>query len=93
MNSKTNLPIECYKNELDISDDYNPEDQKRSSLLKKYKEKNQSALEKDYARSNLMYDTLKKHFGDEMTYKKYFMFYLELDIFLLQMYLSSFEKQ
>jgi hypothetical protein len=30
-----------------------------------------------------MFDTLKKHFKDEMSYKKYFMFYLELDIFLL----------
>jgi hypothetical protein len=53
MNSKTNLPIECYKNELDLDDDYCPEDQKRASLLKKYKEKNQIALEKDYERSNL----------------------------------------
>jgi hypothetical protein len=32
MNSKTNLPIECYKNELDLDDDYSPEDQKRASL-------------------------------------------------------------
>jgi hypothetical protein len=53
-------------------------DEKRTSLLKKYKEKNQIALEKDYARSNLMYDTLKKHFGDKMTYKSTLCSILEL---------------
>jgi hypothetical protein len=39
MNSKTNLSIDHYKNELDISEDYNPNDEKRTSLLKSIKKR------------------------------------------------------
>lgn len=88
MNSKENLSISKYKNDIDI--DHKWVNEKRSEQLEKYRSEKDSELEKDYERSNRIYSVLKKFFGEEMTYKKYFLFYLELDIFLLTDFFEYF---
>lgn len=88
LKSKDNLPIECYKNSLtlDLSDDYinslTDEKKKGKLLMKRYNES--VDLEKAYAKTNYVYGLLKEAVGEEnMNYKVYFEYYLELDICLL----------
>lgn len=96
MKSKTNLPIQCYQNRLDISKDYLEElkgDKRRHNKLFEYNLQQTKELIQDYKRSNDIFDLLKENFKEKMTYKEYFLFYLELDIMLLADFFEYFREK
>jgi hypothetical protein len=96
MKSSFNLPRKCYRNELNMDlstkhiDSYKTTDRKTYIKLLAAKVKNAQKLEKDYKKSNKAFDNLKYFVGDSMTYKDYFMYYLELDVLLLSDFFESF---
>ena len=93
MASKTNLPIESYTNSLDLVDDHIKPNDPKYEKYQQYRSKVNATLEKDYARSNKLFDLLKKTLKDKMSYKAYFLFYLELDIFLLADFFEFFRDK
>lgn len=93
MKSPTNLPKECYKNSLDLVDDDITKVHPKYKKYKTYREKVDKELTNDWNKSNTIFDILKKKFKNKMTYKQYFLFYLELDVFLLADFFEFFRTK
>ena len=96
MNSKTNLARDCYRSDLDLTESYlkalEEADPELATQLKENKDKKIATLEKDYARTNKVFDILQKEFGDGMNYGRYFMMYQNLDVALLADIMSAFRN-
>jgi hypothetical protein len=69
MASKTNLSIECYKSDLDLTDGYlarlEEADPDLATQLRENEAVKRAELEKDYARTNKVYDLLAREYGED----------------------------
>jgi hypothetical protein len=96
MASKTNLSIECYKSDLDLTDGYlarlEEADPDLATQLRENEAVKRAELEKDYARTNKVYDLLAREYGDNMNYGRYFMYYQGLDVALLSDIFTRFRN-
>lgn len=97
MNSKTNLDRDCYRSDLDLTEDYLQVLEKADPTLAKQLQENETkklaTLEEDYARTNKVFNILQREFGKEgMSYSIFFMYYQGLDVCLLADCFTAFRN-